>query len=564
MLFVSQLFASQRLRRSLFTLLCGALASLSLASSAAAHFIWLHVEAGPEGPVVHLRFSEDALTNEPQLLDRLAGVSLKQCRPGEACMELQAVRRFDTLVAPLGTPSIEGSIVTATHDLGVMTRGESTFRLRYAAKTGPNCETDIWSKAPAQGALDLDVIPMWVYGRLELTALWKGMPIGNAEIVGYWADGAEFTGTTDPSGKAVFTPTSSGTASIRVRHIDPVAGELDGQAYSDTRYYTTIALPITIHEVGELAAAPPELPRLPQVVTSFGAAMVDGSLYVYGGHMGDAHQYVAGDQDHVLRKLDVAGFEQTGKGEWQTLIEGPALQGLAMVPHGNSVIRLGGFTARNTDPAEQDLWSTDEVARYSPETNSWEALPSLPEPRSSHDAIVLGGKLYVVGGWQLAGNGNTTWHKTAWSLDLDKEGAQWEPLPDVPFVRRALALAAFNGKLYVLGGMEEQGGPTTKVSCFDPATQTWSEETPLPGQGMSGFGCAGFATGGKLYVSTISGEVLERNEDGSWTVKQKLDRARFFHRMLPLDSERLLIVGGGSMEEGKFDQLDIVNVGADE
>lgn len=556
------LFVPRRLRRSLFTLLCGAMASVAFASSAAAHFIWLHLEAGPEGPVVHIRFSEDAATNEPALLDRLAGLDIKQCRPGEACLELEPTRRFDTLVAALGTPSIAGSIVTATHDLGVMTRGEATFQLRYAAKTGPAVGSEVWTQAPAKAALDLDVVPTWVDGQVVLTALWKGQPVSGAEIVGYWSNSAEFTATTDSQGQARFTPAAAGTASIRVRHIDPVAGEVAGQAFTETRYYTTVALPITIEQVGQASAIAQELPRLPQVVTSFGAAMVDGTLYVYGGHMGDAHQYVAGDQDHVLRKLDIAGFEQTGAGEWQTLIEGPALQGLALVPHGNSVIRIGGFTARNTDPAEQDLWSTDEVARYSPETNAWEPLPSLPEPRSSHDAVVLGGKLYVVGGWQLAGSGNTTWHKTAWSLELDKADAQWEALPDVPFVRRALALAAFEGKLYVLGGMEEQGGPTTKVSCFDPATQSWSEQPALPGQGMSGFGCSGFATGGKLYVSTIGGELLERNDDGTWTLKEKLKRSRFFHRMLPLDAERLIMVGGGSMEEGKFDQLDVVNVGA--
>ena len=304
-----------------------------------------------------------------------------------------------------------------------------------------------------------------------------------------------------------------------------------------------------------------ELPPLPQVVTSFGAAMVDGSLYVYGGHIGEAHEYMAGDQEKVLRRLDIARFEEDGSATWETLAESTPLQGLALVPHGNGVIRIGGFNARNTEPSPQDLHSTDEVARYSPETNQWTPLPSLPEPRSSHDAVVLDGKVYVVGGWGMAGPGNTTWHKTAWSLELDKPDARWEPLPEVPFVRRALALAAHDGKLYVLGGMEQEGGPTTKVNCFDPATQTWSEVSPLPGQGMSGFGCAAFATGGHLYVSTISGELLRLTDEATWEVVEKLERARFFHRMLPLDSQRLLIVGGGHMEYGKYKELDVIKVG---
>jgi hypothetical protein len=33
-----------------------------------------------------------------------------------------------------------------------------------------------------------------------------------------------------------------------------------------------------------------------------------------------------------------------------------------------------------------------------------EDIAPLPAPRSSHDAVVLGNKLYVVGGWQLNGS----------------------------------------------------------------------------------------------------------------------------------------------------------------
>ncbi|MEZ6107371.1 MAG: hypothetical protein R3B96_14940 [Pirellulaceae bacterium] len=90
-----------------------------------------------------------------------------------------------------------------------------------------------------------------------------------------------------------------------------------------------------------------ELPPLPQVVTSFGAAMVDGSLYVYGGHIGEAHEYMAGDQEKVLRRLDIARFEEDGSATWETLAESTPLQGLALVPHGNGVIRIGGFNAQH-------------------------------------------------------------------------------------------------------------------------------------------------------------------------------------------------------------------------
>ena len=39
------------------------------------------------------------------------------------------------------------------------------------------------------------------------------------------------------------------------------------------------------------AAAAPEFPPLPTPVTSFGAAVSDGFVYVYGGHSGKPHSY---------------------------------------------------------------------------------------------------------------------------------------------------------------------------------------------------------------------------------------------------------------------------------
>jgi streptogramin lyase len=42
-------------------------------------------------------------------------------------------------------------------------------------------------------------------------------------------------------------------------------------------------------------------------------------------------------------------------------------------------------------------------ARFDPATKSWEELPPLPEPRSSHDVVVIDNQVIVVGGWALDG-----------------------------------------------------------------------------------------------------------------------------------------------------------------
>jgi N-acetylneuraminic acid mutarotase len=297
-------------------------------------------------------------------------------------------------------------------------------------------------------------------------------------------------------------------------------------------------------------------PPLPELVTSFGGAILGDSLYVYGGHTGRAHAYWDEAQARTLRRLDL----KTGKA-WEELGKGPGLQGLALVAHGGKLYRLGGFLAKNRKGEEQNLWSQADVAQYDPATREWTSLSPLPEPRSSFDAAVLGDKLYVIGGWQMSGDAESHWHTTAYELDLAAKDASWKALPEPPFQRRALSVAAHDGKIYVLGGMQREGGPTTRVDVFDPERQEWSQGPSLHGEPMDGFGSAAFATGGRLYVSTYSGKLQRLSEDGkSWDVIQQLDRARFFHRMLPLSETQLLIVGGASMEIGKFEEVDVIDV----
>ena len=56
----------------------------------------------------------------------------------------------------------------------------------------------------------------------------------------------------------------------------------------------------------------------------------------------------------------------------------------------------------------------------------------------------------------------------------------WAPLPPLPTPRTAAAVAVADGKIYVMGGLDELGRTSTKVEAFDPRTNSWSEASPLP------------------------------------------------------------------------------------
>lgn len=296
-------------------------------------------------------------------------------------------------------------------------------------------------------------------------------------------------------------------------------------------------------------------PALPEAITSFGAAVSDGWLYVYGGNTGKTHQYSSELQSNHFRRLNL-----TKPGAWEELPGEAKLQGLALVAHGGKLYRIGGFTAKNATADKKDLWSMSDVARFDPSSKTWEHLPSLPAPRSSHDAVVLDNKIYVAGGWAMHGkDGKSEWHRTALVMDLGQPTLTWQELPEPPFRRRALSLATQGGKVYAIGGMLEEGGTTTDVDSYDPATKTWSTAPDLPGKPMEGFGNSSFEVGGHLFVSTVEGN-LQRLDGDKWTLVTKIQQPRFFHRMLPLSADELVFLGGASRTGERATQLETVRL----
>jgi outer membrane protein assembly factor BamB len=303
------------------------------------------------------------------------------------------------------------------------------------------------------------------------------------------------------------------------------------------------------------AGAKEEFPALPKAITSFGAASVGDWLYTYGGHYGSPHHYSQAGQSNVLQRLNVKQPKA-----WEPIATGPKLQGLALVSYDGALYRVGGFTARNRQEEDQDLWSIADFARFDPASGKWQELPPMPEPRSSFDATMIGSKLYVAGGWGMRGKGaDAEWLDSAYVIDLSQPELKWEALPKSPFKRRAVSLAALDGKVFVIGGMQPDGKATTNTAVFDPQRNEWTDGPALPGEAMEGFGTDCCELDGRLYVSTMSGNLLRLAADGkSWEKVRKLRDARFFHQMLPLDSPRLILLGGANMETGKFSRVEVV------
>lgn len=296
--------------------------------------------------------------------------------------------------------------------------------------------------------------------------------------------------------------------------------------------------------VPPLAKADETPPQLPLPVASFGAAaMPDGTLYFYGGHSGKRHKY---NRDEVHGDL----FRwKRGADQWEALAKDEPAQGASLVAVKDGVIRIGGMAARNAKGEEQDLWSSETAARYDIAGGSWAPLPKLPQRRSSHDSIVSGGTLYVIGGWSMEGEADSVWHDTYVTLDLGKADAKWESHPQ-PFKRRALAVQALGTQVYAIGGMTDEGKTTSAVSVLDSTTGKWSEGPALPADKIGGFGFAAVTQEGRLFSSGVKGTLLELR-GSRWVAVARLAQPRYFHRLLSGGPGKIIAIGGESSSGGK-------------
>lgn len=526
-------------------------ASLILAfpSVSHAHFLWLLTSGPPSASKVQVFFGEAAEPDDPDLLSKVvkAEAWVVGGRGEPKALELRQVEA--TLEAALDQPAT----VILRHTYGVTTRGGQSFLLQYYAKTYPTSLPGTWRPVRDDKRLALEVTPALDPNGTRLNVTWHGQPQSNAtvSVVGPGIDG-KLEGTTDAAGNFLAKLPSSGVYSILARHVEPTAGKLGDQAYESVRHYSTLTLQ---HSPATLAPTAHKLPALPKGTTSFGGAIVGDSLFVYGGNYGSAHGYANEDQSGDLWKLDLKK-----PGAWEKVGSGTKLQGLAMVEFRGGLYRVGGFTAMNKPGEKEDLRSQNEFARRQPDATTWESLPGLPEPRSSHDAALVGTTLYVVGGWNMQGGGQSAkWHDTVLSMNLAAEKPEWKTVANPPFKRRALAVAAWQGKLYCVGGMLERGSPTTAVTVFDPATNAWSDGPPLVGNGMEGFGASAFACRDSLYVTTISGSIQRLTTDAKqWEFVGQLNEPRFFHRLLAWQGDKLIAVGGASMEQGKTESVELL------
>lgn len=108
---------------------------------------------------------------------------------------------------------------------------------------------------------------------------------------------------------------------------------------------------------------------------------------------------------------------------------------------------------------------------------TWAELPPPPHVHESGAGAVIAGKFYVVGGNDsLARKGKTS------DLDVydpDKGDKGWETMAPMPTARWSFGTAVVQGKLYAVGGQDQNDKILSTVETYDPGANTWESPPGL-------------------------------------------------------------------------------------
>jgi len=76
-------------------------------------------------------------------------------------------------------------------------------------------------------------------------------------------------------------------------------------------------------------------------------------------------------------------------------------------------------------------------------------------------------------------------------------GNLWSSMAPMPTARSDFGAAAANGKIYAIGGIDDNGGVLDTVDVYDPSSNSWSTAASMP-TARSAFAAA--AVNGKIYA----------------------------------------------------------------
>ena len=202
-------------------------------------------------------------------------------------------------------------------------------------------------------------------------------------------------------------------------------------------------------------------------------AVFSNEIYVFGG-------YDRKGPGGELRYKKTVEMYDTQTDTWTKKRDIPTLRHAFMTAVVDGKIYVIGGRVHDKRLGEPALTGLVEV--YDPLTDRWEKGADMPTKREATDAVVVDGKIYVLGGWNWR-SGPLVDRFVASIEEYNPKTDQWHQLPDMPMLKFWFASVAIDNEIYTMGGAHTPGGNRLtrigNVDVYNPTTNKWREVEPM-------------------------------------------------------------------------------------
>ena len=249
------------------------------------------------------------------------------------------------------------------------------------------------------------------------------------------------------------------------------------------------------------------------------------------------------------------GAYQVGRSDWHVDVS---------APHGDTRLPVEPIAAEFRPKVRLVADGVGEAKPQpflaAPAVGTWTRLADAPDGRFRAGVAAVDGKLYVLSGIDW-------WRSYESTLIYDPAALSWEVGANIHTVRSGPATGVIDGKVYVAGGGSPGFGwpKLSSTEVYDPVTDSWSACADMPSpRGFLGALGGGSATDGKLYAlggETPAGGLSKANEaydpaTDSWEGRADIPEHRADHAVVAVHNE-IYVLGGEDVDWQATDSVFI-------
>lgn len=196
------------------------------------------------------------------------------------------------------------------------------------------------------------------------------------------------------------------------------------------------------------------------------------------------------------------------------------------------------------------------TAIYDPGKERWRRAVPPPDPINHTAAVAHDGRIHVIGGYtgNFPGSDPRDVH---WVYDPETD--EWMEEPPLPTARGALVAVVAGDRIYAVGGASEEG-TTGVVEVYDPGEQSWAPAPSLPTarEHLAAGSIDGrvYAAGGRQGLSPmVAATACYDSRRDIWRSRSPMPTARAGIAGAVL-AGRLFVFGGEEVGEQVFEEVE--------